>query len=350
MGQISSFLCSEGDARANGQIVATLTDPHLLDGPWDLTINDQGNQVQVFVSNVLNGTVTRIDLSIPRFGTPAVVSATQIASGYLFRSDPAALVVGPTGLAYDASQDILYVASTGDNAIFAIGHASSRRAPPSTGTGNVIYSDDAHLRGPLALAFAPNGNLLTSNGDAINPDPDHQSELIEFTPSGQFVNEVSVDSAASGAAFGFAVQASAEDVRLAAIEENLNTLDIWTTDVGNDILSGDDRSAAGTQKAAAREGETSQAELGGQEMLGLLPAAGNGLGTPLAVSHSLNAAPANKVSAFMLPGRFTGRLRIVFQDRLPGPDRAEAFSTQKVSLNALEDLFTTFRAGIIGLR
>jgi hypothetical protein len=27
------------------------------------------------------------------------------------------------------------------------------------------------LRGPLALALAPNGNLVTCNGDAVNADP-----------------------------------------------------------------------------------------------------------------------------------------------------------------------------------
>src|SRR5207253_1502047 len=27
----------------NGNLVRTLTDPNLLDGPWDLTVNDQGN-------------------------------------------------------------------------------------------------------------------------------------------------------------------------------------------------------------------------------------------------------------------------------------------------------------------
>jgi hypothetical protein len=49
---------------------------------------------------------------------------TQIASGYTHRCDSAAFVVGPTGLALDRDRDVLYVASTGDNEIFAIHHAS----------------------------------------------------------------------------------------------------------------------------------------------------------------------------------------------------------------------------------
>ena len=153
----------------NGNVVTTLSDSKLLDGPWDLTINDQGSQAQVFVSNVLNGMVTRIDLTIPNGGNPIVESQTQIASGYLTRIDPAALVVGPTGLAYNPKNDTLYVASTGDNEIFAIPNAAHRTS--DAGTGRVVYQDNAHLRGPLGLVLAPNGDLITANGDAVNPDP-----------------------------------------------------------------------------------------------------------------------------------------------------------------------------------
>jgi hypothetical protein len=48
-----------------------------------------------------------------------------IASGYIHRPDPATFEVGPTGLAYDARNNILYVASTGDNAVFAVRNAGS---------------------------------------------------------------------------------------------------------------------------------------------------------------------------------------------------------------------------------
>src|SRR5215471_6972111 len=111
----------------NGNIVETLSDATLLDGPWDLTISEEGDHAAVFVSNVLSGTVTRLDLRDSKNGNSVIVEAeTQIASGYLIRPDPAALVVGPTGLAYDRDKDILYVASTGDNAIFAISQARRR--------------------------------------------------------------------------------------------------------------------------------------------------------------------------------------------------------------------------------
>src|SRR5262249_26108470 len=36
----------------NGQVVETLSNSMLIDGPWDLTIHEQGPRAQVFVSNV----------------------------------------------------------------------------------------------------------------------------------------------------------------------------------------------------------------------------------------------------------------------------------------------------------
>jgi hypothetical protein len=57
---------------ANGKVVTTLSDSVLFDGPWDLALNDHDDHAQVFVSNVLSGTVTRIDLKIPDGGTPMV--------------------------------------------------------------------------------------------------------------------------------------------------------------------------------------------------------------------------------------------------------------------------------------
>ena len=101
-----------------GGLFRELKDPTLLDGPWDLAVIDAGPFVRVFVSDVLSGKVARIDLAIGPNGVTELPSSTIIASGYLHRTDPAALVVGPTGLAYDALHDVLYVASTGDNAVF----------------------------------------------------------------------------------------------------------------------------------------------------------------------------------------------------------------------------------------
>lgn len=206
----------------NGNQVAPSPYTNQLDGPWDLTIDDEFDHARVFVSNVINGTVTRLDLAI----SPTAVTvrkATVIAAGYTVQLNDAALILGPTGLAYDAQTDTLYVASTADNKIFKVSHAGSRTA--SSGTGSVVFQDD-HLRGPLALVFAPNGNLLASNGDAVNPDPTQPSEIVEFTKKGRFVTQFNVD-AAQGGAFGIGLaQTSDDEFRFVFVDDVANDVTV----------------------------------------------------------------------------------------------------------------------------
>ncbi|WP_254053617.1 hypothetical protein [Singulisphaera sp. GP187] len=206
----------------HGKLVANLTNPNLLNGPWDLTVFDQGNRASVFVSNVLSGTVTRLNLRLPAGGGVQVVSETQIASGYTHQGDPAAFEIGPTGLVYDHATDTLFVASTGDNAVYAVPHAG--RTQVDGGTGTVIYQDDAHLHGPLGMTTAADGNLIVANGDAVNPDPNNPSTLVEFTRRGQFVGQFSL-STSPGGAFGIAT--APDGTQLAAVNDITNSVTIW---------------------------------------------------------------------------------------------------------------------------
>ena len=208
----------------NGQMVANLSDSALLQGPWDLAINDQGSRAQVFVSNVLSGTISRINLTIPKNGNPVIQSITQIASGFAHTTDPNALVIGPTGLAFDRMRDVLYVASTADNAVFAIRNAVLLQS--DEGMGRLIYQDNVHLHGPLGLVLAPNGDLIASNGDAVNPDPNNFSTIVEFTTHGRFVSQFQLGTS-SGAAFGIALMASPFGVRFAAVNDAMNSLEVW---------------------------------------------------------------------------------------------------------------------------
>jgi DNA-binding beta-propeller fold protein YncE len=213
----------------NAHIVANLKDPVKLDGPWDLTVFSQGIVSYVFVTNVENGTVTRLTLIDSPFGENVfVASEITIGSGYTADvPNQAALILGPTGVAFDPSKDLLYVASTADNAIYAIPDALTRLT--SAGRGELIFEDDAVLRGPLGLTLLPDGNLIAANGDAVNSDTNHPSELVEFTPTGHFIGETSIDPT-EGGAFGVAVEVVGDDVIFAAVDDNTTSLDIWKFD------------------------------------------------------------------------------------------------------------------------
>lgn len=207
----------------SGNQVLTISDPSLLGGPWDMTVQDDGSFAHIYISNVLKGTVTRLDVMVlPHLW---ISSATQIGSGFKSQPNAAALVVGPTGLVYDAAVDTLFVASTGDNAIYRINGAGSRNS--DGGRGRLVYSDSAHLSGPLGLVLAPNGNLITTNGDAVNANANSPSEMIEFTTSGKFVYELSVDASGEGGAFGLALAQIGPNWQLAAVDDVTNTLKVW---------------------------------------------------------------------------------------------------------------------------
>jgi hypothetical protein len=206
-----------------GNLVRTLMDATFLGSPWDLTINDDGAFAQVFVSNVVTGTVARIDLAVGG-NNVSVLAQNEIAKNYAHRSDPTAFFLGPTGLAYDQYADTLYVASTLDNAIYAVPAAGTRTSPADK--GNLVFKDP-RLRGPLALILAPNGDLVTANGDAVNPDPTHPSEIVKFTEGGKFVSESNID-ASQGGAFGLAVLLSLQQFNFAAVDDVPNTVTIFT--------------------------------------------------------------------------------------------------------------------------
>ena len=207
----------------HGRLVQTLADPSRLDGPWDLAVEDRGARARVFVSNVLDGTVTRLDLVVG-FDDVHLEKATRIASGYVHRCDSGAFVVGPTGLALDRERDVLYVAATGDNAFFAIRDASDTDV--DRGMGRMVVTDPVHLHGPVGLVLAPDGHLIAAQGDAVSFDSTHPSEIVELTDTGRFVGQFSVDSA-PGSAFGVALESGDDGFRFVAVDDGQNVVDLW---------------------------------------------------------------------------------------------------------------------------
>lgn len=223
--QAGSLLMLNG----NGAVVANMSNPAMINGPWGLAIHDLGSEAQVFVSNVLTGTVFRLDLSFfANSDTILVRQTVQVAGGYAHRLDPNALVLGPSGLAYDDANDILYVASSADNAVYAITNAGSVQS--YTGIGTMIYQDVIHLHGPLNMVLVPNGDLIVANSDGSNADPNQPSEIVEFTTKGAFVAQFSIDPD-NGGAFGIGLINLGGAIRFAAVDDNQSTLNTWTAPI-----------------------------------------------------------------------------------------------------------------------
>ena len=168
--------------------------------------------------------ISRFDITYSAASLSA--SALVLANGFNHRPDAAALELGPSGLAYSASNDTLYVASSADNAVYKIPTAATAQA---TVIASPLFSDTAHLHGPLDVAILPNGHLLIANSDGSNVDPNQPSELVEYAIAGQFLAQQSIDPN-NGGAFGLAVNNIGwGTIRLAAVDDVTNTLKIWTT-------------------------------------------------------------------------------------------------------------------------
>lgn len=205
-----------------GKLIQTFANKW-IDAPWDLTVDDHGDWANIYVTNALNGTVSRLTFTVSSTGL-TMTSATTIASGYVHQGSASSVFIAPTGMVYDRKTDLLYVASTGDNAVFAVPSASSTT---DNGPGYIVFQDDTHLHGALAMAQAPNGHLLVSSSDSVNAVAGQYSEIVEFTKQGDYVKSLQVDPA-QGGAFGLAVKTDGGTAVFAAVDDATNMLDIWT--------------------------------------------------------------------------------------------------------------------------
>jgi hypothetical protein len=186
----------------------------LINGPWDMTAFDGDREASLFVTNVLNGTlsaggavvhggtVTRLNLNL-QGQMPALESITIIGSGFPERTDPAALVIGPTGVGLRAScegdgddcahhegdrdgdhhdSSLLYVADTLSSRVAVIDRALTRTT--SAGIGRTLSSGGS-LNGPLGLVVTPSGTVLTVNSS--------DGFITEISPHGMQVARKQLD-------------------------------------------------------------------------------------------------------------------------------------------------------------
>jgi hypothetical protein len=215
----------------------------LINGPWDMTAFEDGHEAKLFVTNVLNGTVAadgevvnqgtvvRIDLNISEASMPWVESMTVIGFGFAERTDPAALVIGPTGVGLGSrgqegrkedrdddkdGDEVLYVADSLNNRIQVIPHALKRAT--SAGTGSTLFANGS-LNDPLGLVVAHNGHILTVNGN--------DGFIIEITPQGHQIAKVLLDNTGTppgaGTLFGLAFDPKAG---VYFVDNGTNTLNV----------------------------------------------------------------------------------------------------------------------------
>jgi hypothetical protein len=194
-----------------GHVQETITG-HGINGPWDMTALDLGDVSELFVTNVLGGilgpknpnggTVERLIITSQAHQTPQVLLSTKIGSGFPARTDPAALVIGPTGVGLGLD-GTLYVADSLDNRIAGIHNATFRLKDARRG---FTVSQGAALNDPLGLAIAPNGHVLTTNGGDGN--------IVETTPSRHQIAVKTIDHNMGGGGnlFGLAVKPGARAV------------------------------------------------------------------------------------------------------------------------------------------
>ena len=191
------------------------------------------SRASLFVTNVLNGTVAAggtvtnegtvirivrmslLSLGLLRWWKPLTV----IGSGFSERTDPAALVIGPTGLALAKNNRTLYVADSLNNRIAAISDPLLRSTSDNTGA---TLSSGGSLNDPLGLTLAVNGNVLTANGNDGN--------LVETTRKGVQISTAVLDNTGNppgaGTLFGL-VDVPGQGVYF--VDDGSNTLNLMAS-------------------------------------------------------------------------------------------------------------------------
>jgi hypothetical protein len=212
----------------SGQPVGTISGPP-INGPWDMTSISTGPLTSLFVTNVLNGTlaaspnvvdggtVVRIRMITLPGRAPRVFDERVVATGFPERTDPGAVVVGPTGVAVDR-RGTLYVADAVADRIAVIPHAST--SPLAAGNAGRTLTSGGQLSDPLGMTLAPNGDILTVNGA--------DGRIVETTPAGIQVAHAVIDTGngtGAGDLFGLTVPADGSGVLF--VDDFDNTLRLF---------------------------------------------------------------------------------------------------------------------------
>ena len=164
---------------------------------------------------------------------PQVTSMTVVASGFPERTDPGALVIGPTGVGLSPAcpgddegnctnpvaddSRVLYVADSLNNRIAVIPNALTRTTSAAIGTTLAVGNG---LNDPLGLTVAPNGNVLTVNGN--------DGFITELTPDGhriarRLLDHTGAPAPGNGTLFGLTFD---PDLGVVFVDDGSNTLNL----------------------------------------------------------------------------------------------------------------------------
>jgi len=151
-----------------------------------------------------------VNLRVSETKMPFLESLTVVGAGFSERTDPAALVIGPTGLGLSPAcghgeeecenhsggdEPVLYVADSLNNRVVVITDPLTRSKPSWAG---MVLSSGGSLNDPLGLTVAPNGHILVVNGN--------DGFITEITVHGAQIARKLIDNSGnppgSGALFG----------------------------------------------------------------------------------------------------------------------------------------------------
>ena len=155
-------------------------------------------------------------LTLSTGAAPFVEAMTVIGSGFSERTDPAAVVIGPTGVGLSKDGFSLYVADSLNNRIAAIPFPLTRQSSAHTGT---TVTTGGALNDPLGLTVAANGDILTTNGG--------DGFMVQTTPDGLQVSSNLLDGSGSPPGAGVLFGLVTVGANVYYVDDATNTLNLF---------------------------------------------------------------------------------------------------------------------------